>query len=81
MAIIQNITPLDPVTLEYQDYSVDDTTLISSSVFSSTWSDNKDYIEYYVYNLNGDIIESDPDLQNYLSTKEGLLINPDLKFW
>ena len=77
MAIIQNITSLDPVTLEYQDYSVDDTTLISSSVFSSTWSDNKDYIEYYVYNLNGDIIESDPDLQNYLSTKEGLLINPD----
>ena len=77
MAIIQNITPLDPVTLEYQDYSVEDTTLISSSVFSSTWSDNKDYIEYYVYNLNGDIIESDLDLQNYLSTKEGLSINPD----
>ena len=77
MAIIQNITSLDPVTLEYQDYSVDDTTLISSSVFSSKWSDNKDYIEYYVYNLNGDIIESDPDLQNYLSTSEGLLINPD----
>jgi hypothetical protein len=77
MAIVQNITSLDPVTLEYQDYSIDDTTLISSSVFSSTWSDNKDYIEYYVYNLNGDIIESDLDLQNYLSTKEGLLINPD----
>jgi hypothetical protein len=77
MAIVQNITPLDPVTLEYQDYSIDDTTLISSSVFSSTWSDNEDYIEYYVYNLNGDIIESDLDLQNYLSTEEGLLINPD----
>ena len=77
MAIVQNITSLDPVTLEYQDYSADDTTLISSSIFTSTWSDNKDYIEYYVYNLNGDVIESDLDLQNYLSTKEGLLINPD----
>jgi hypothetical protein len=77
MAVVQNIQSLDPVTLEYQDYSIDDTSLISSSIYTSTWSDNKDYIEYYVYNLNGDVIESDLDLQNYLSTDKGLSINPD----
>jgi len=77
MAIVQNIQSLDPITLEYQDYSTDDISLISSSIFTSTWLDNRDYIEYYVYNLNGDIIESDSNLQNYLSTNEGLIINPD----
>jgi hypothetical protein len=77
MAIIQNIQPLDPTTLEYQDYSIEDTSLISSSIFSSNWNDNRDYIEYYVFNLNGETIESDLNLVNYLSTPEGLIINPE----
>jgi hypothetical protein len=77
MAIIQNIQSLDPTTLEYQDYSIEDTSLISSSIYSSDWSDNRDYIEYYVFNLNGDIIESDLNLSSYQNTPEGLLINPE----
>jgi hypothetical protein len=77
MAIIQNIQSLDPSTLEYQDYSTEDISLLSSSIYSSNWDNNRDYIEYYIFNLNGEIVESDLDLINYLSIPEGLVINPE----
>ena len=46
------ITPLDPATFEYQEYSDSDEALLTTSVLDTSFDKNTDYIEYYIYDLN-----------------------------
>ena len=58
MAEIINTIPLDPITFEFQDYSISDTSLITSIEVENTFNPSIDYIEYFVYDLNGNILTS-----------------------
>ena len=58
MAEIINTIPLDPITFEFQDYSISDTSLITSIEVENTFNPQTDYIEYFVYDLNGNILTS-----------------------
>jgi hypothetical protein len=58
MEEIINIQPLNPNTFEFQEYSSEDTSLISSNVFETTFDSQTDYIEYFIYDLNNNILYS-----------------------
>jgi hypothetical protein len=59
MAEIVNITPLNPTTFEYQEYSTEDNSLITSLEIETSFTPGVDIIEYFIYDLNGDIIFED----------------------
>jgi hypothetical protein len=50
---IQNISPN---TFEYQEYSNNDIALINENNIDVTFDPNQDYIEYFAYDLNGNIV-------------------------
>ncbi len=59
------ILPIDPETFVAQTYSQEDIDIIPSSEFDTAFSSSTDYIEYYVYDENQNLI--------YPSTTEELL--------
>jgi hypothetical protein len=59
------ILPIDPETFVTQTYSQEDIDIIPSSEFDTAFSSSTDYIEYYVYDENQNLI--------YPSTTEELL--------
>jgi len=58
MEEIINIQPLNPNTFEFQEYSSEDTSLISSNTFETTFDPQTDHIEYFIYDLNNTILYS-----------------------
>ena len=47
---------ISPVTFEYQEYSSSDVNLIASSNLETSFNPDTDYIEYYIYDLSGNIL-------------------------
>ena len=56
MAEVINIIPINPTTFEFQEYSVEDTSLINSNVIDTTFDPSTDYIEYFIYNINNELL-------------------------
>jgi hypothetical protein len=56
MAEVVNITPINPFTFELQEYSTSDSSLINSFNIDTTFNAQTDYLEYFVYDLNGNIL-------------------------
>ena len=56
MAEVVNITPINPFTFELQEYSTSDNSLINSFNIDTTFNAQTDYLEYFVYDLNGNIL-------------------------
>ena len=73
------IIPLDPQTFEYQEYDQSDETVIASSQLDTAFSQSTDYIEYYVYDENQNMLFPESNvvpLQDY-NIKEGdVLLDP-----
>jgi len=77
MAELININPLDPNTFEFQDYSLEDTSLINSNQIETTFNPESDYIEYFVYDLNNNILFSNEvGFPNYTLEDNQLSIDP-----
>ena len=49
MAEIINITPLNPTTFEFQEYSLEDNSLITSLEVETSFNSQTDKIEYFIY--------------------------------
>ena len=47
---------ISPITFEYQEYSSSDVNLIASSTLETSFDPDNDYIEYYIYDLSGNIL-------------------------
>ena len=56
MAEVVNITPINPFTIELQEYSTSDNSLINSFNIDTTFNAQTDYLEYFIYDLNGNIL-------------------------
>ena len=50
------IVQVDPTTFEFQQYTEEDNILISSSRLDTAFSSSTDYIEYYAYDENKNLI-------------------------
>jgi len=55
MSKIVNIQPVNPITFEYQTYSPQDESLISSFEVTNNFNVSSSYIEYFIYDLNNTI--------------------------
>jgi hypothetical protein len=56
MAETVNIIPLNPNNFEFQEYSLEDNSLITSLEIETSFNPQTDKIEYFVYDLNGNIL-------------------------
>ena len=74
-----NIIPIDPVTFEYQEYSETDNQLIVSTPLDTSFDKNTDYIEYYIYDNNQNIIfpSSTIPLLSYDVIQSDILLDPE----
>ena len=72
------IQQLDPNTFEYQTYSDSDSQLIVQSQLDTVFSKDTDYIEYYVYDQNQNLIYpgSTTPLLDYDVRNGDVLLNP-----
>jgi len=78
MKLNPTITKIDPNTFEYQTYSNSDENLIVQSELDTVFSGSTDYIEYYVYDQNKDLIYPNQTvpLLNYDIRQGDVLLNP-----
>ena len=76
MSDIININSLDPNTFEFQDYSFDDTSLITNVETSTTFNPQTNKIEYFIYDLNGNIVYETYNYSGYRLIDNILNINP-----
>ena len=78
MKLEPTITPINPDTFEYQTYSNSDENLIVQSELDTVFSASTDYIEYYVYDQNKDLIypSQTVPLLDYDVREGDVLLNP-----
>jgi hypothetical protein len=74
---IYNIVNVDPQTFASQEYSSQDTTLISSFTTSSIFNKTTDYIEYFVLDLNKNILYPNQNYINYTINDNNVIIDPE----
>jgi hypothetical protein len=78
MAEIVNIQNINPQTFELQEYSQEDTSLISTTTTFDTWDSNLDHIEYFIYDLNGNILfDNVAGYPQYSLIDNNLVIDPE----
>jgi hypothetical protein len=58
MSKIVNIQPINPINFEYQTYSPQDESLITSFEVTNNFNFSSSYIEYFIYDLNNTILYS-----------------------
>jgi hypothetical protein len=77
MAEIVNIKNLDPNTFELQEYSPQDTNLITSTGIQTTFDPNLDNVEYFIYDLNKNILFQDANYPDYGFSNGVILLDPE----
>ena len=78
MAEVINIIPINPTTFEYQEYSVEDTSLINSNIIDTTFNPSTDYIEYFIYNLNNELLfANNLSFNDYRIIDNQLVLTPE----
>ena len=79
MAELINITPLDPNNFSFETYQPSDEELLSISLSKVDFDPTQDYIEYYIYDLNGNIVypNSTTAYQDYTLVDNKVTIDPE----
>jgi hypothetical protein len=74
---IVNIQNVDPNTFQLQNYTIADESLISSYIGEITFDPTQDYLEYYVLDLNKNVLYSNTaGYPNYKIHSTEILIDP-----
>ena len=71
------IQDVPSIELGGQTYTVSDNSLIASFNADITFNSESDYIEYFIYNANKDLIDSVEHLRTFAIYGEDLSINPE----
>ena len=78
MTEIVNIQNINPITFELQTYSPEDTSLITSNDISTQFNPETDYLEYFVYDLNRNIlVENVTGYPNFTLLDNQVTIDPE----
>ena len=72
------ILPVDPETFQIETYSQDDIEIIPSSEFDTSFSSSTDYIEYYIYDENQNLIypSTSQELTTYTVRDGNVILDP-----
>jgi hypothetical protein len=65
MAEVINIQPINPLTFELQEYSSEDTSLITNLEIQTSFDSQIDKVEYFVYDLNNQLLYEDLNFSGY----------------
>ena len=76
MAELANITPLNPDDFSFETYSTSDESLLNVNFSSSVFDPTKDYVEFFVYDLNNNIVDSVIGYENYSLLDNNLYVDP-----
>ena len=73
------ITPVDPITFELQDYSVQDSSIIAQFEVDTVFSQSIDYIEYFIFDETQNLIypSTTQELLTYTVKNGDVLLSPD----
>ena len=71
------INNIDPSRLTLENYSISDVSLINETVTSVAFSSSTDYIEYFVYELSGNLLFSNNSLTSYRISDNILVLDPE----
>ena len=78
MAKTVTLNSIDPVSFEYQEYSTQDDNLIVNFTVEPTFDPLQNYIAYYVYDLNNDIVfSSEIDFKGYAIIDGQVVLTPE----
>jgi len=78
MAEIVNINPINPFNFELQEYSVEDNSLITSFNVDTTFNPQVDYLEYFIYDLNGNIlVQNVSGYPGYTLVDNNVVLDPE----
>jgi hypothetical protein len=78
MAKTVTLNPINPVTFEFQDYSNQDDNLIVNFTIESTFDPLQNYVAYFVYNLNNEVISSnDYNFRGYNIIDGNVVLDPE----
>ena len=73
-----NINSINPITFEYQTYSVEDSSLIFSTTIDATFNPTLDIVEYFIYDLNGQIVYSNvTGYPGYTINDKSVVLDPE----
>ncbi len=80
MAEIINISSINPITFEFQDYSIEDTNLITNLEVSSVFDPQKNKIEFFIYDLNNNVIYQNVNNFNQytVTNSDTIVLDPGL---
>jgi len=79
MARIVNILNVDPATLQFQNYLPEDTSLIIGNIQEINFNPSEDYIEYFILDLNQNILYSNTAGYPRYSIQNGdVVIDPQI---
>ena len=76
MAELINIQALNPTNFEFQNYSDQDTSLITNLEVQSTFEPKIDKVEYFVYDLNNQLLYSNNDFPGYSLNDNNIVLDP-----
>jgi hypothetical protein len=78
MAKVVTLNSIDPITFEYQDYSTQDNNLIVNFTIEPTFNPLQNYVAYFVYDLNNDVLFSNEiDFRGYSIINGQVFLNPE----
>ena len=78
MSRIININSINPITFEYQTYSIEDNSLIFNTDVDSVFNPTLDIIEYFVYDLNNQIVYSNvTGYPGYSINDKNVVLDPE----
>jgi len=78
MSQTTTILPINPTTFELQDYSTQDTSLISNFTVEPTFDPSTNYVTYFIYDLNGNVVfASETNFQGYNLIDQEVYIDPE----
>lgn len=77
MEEIINIFPIDPQTLEFQDYNSSDESLISNFEIETSFTSSTDNLEYFILNPQESILYENYDYPEYKLIDNNITIDPE----
>ncbi len=79
MAKTVTLNSIDPNTFEYQDYSNQDSNLIVNFTVEPTFDPLQNYVTYFIYDLNDNIVFSNEiDFKGYNIIDGQVVLNPEI---
>ena len=78
MAELIDIFLIDPVTFSTETYQESDISLLNVNLSESVFNPNTDYVEFYIYDLNNNILNSSVPFTDYSILDNELYIDPNI---